>query len=412
MENRTIDHSWDFKNVDTKEYTHCYHSYPAMMIPQIARRIIDEYKPDGKLDLLFDPYMGSGTSLVESSLAGINSIGTDINPLARLIASVKTSIYDVNRINYMFDALLTGMYYYPGDDNYEDDFEHISNHDYWYRSGDLKKLSYLHKAIIQYGYCVNFFEVIVSELARDISFTRNGEFKRYRVKEEKINNFDPNVFLMFIEKFKRNVKGLSDYVLKRDRKTMVHVHDFNSVKGIPSSIIKDGSVDMVLTSPPYGDSKTTVAYGQYSSWSNEWFKKGSSSLDSDLMGGKKQDVELFNTETIRDELDKINVIDHDRYRDVISFLNDYYKSIINVSKSIRRGGIASYVVGNRTVKGIQIPLDYFTVEVFESAGFSHVKTIVREFPSKRMPLKVSPTNKSGSNVSTMNNEYIVIMEKR
>ena len=60
---RTYSSEWDFKNVNTKEYTHGYHNYPAMMIPQIARKLLNEYRPEGHFGLLFDPYMGSGTSL-------------------------------------------------------------------------------------------------------------------------------------------------------------------------------------------------------------------------------------------------------------------------------------------------------------------------------------------------------------
>lgn len=86
MFERKIDNRWSFRTANTKEYTHCYHSYPAMMIPQVARTLIDEFSPKGKMELLFDPYMGSGTSLVEASIKGINSVGTDINPLARLIS--------------------------------------------------------------------------------------------------------------------------------------------------------------------------------------------------------------------------------------------------------------------------------------------------------------------------------------
>ena len=62
-----------------------------MMIPQIARKLLNEYRPEGHFGLLFDPYMGSGTSLVEASVQGIDSVGTDINPLACLIAEVKTT---------------------------------------------------------------------------------------------------------------------------------------------------------------------------------------------------------------------------------------------------------------------------------------------------------------------------------
>ena len=51
-----IDSSWDFRAANTKEYTHCYHNYPAMMIPQIANRLITKYGKDAKT--LFDPYCG------------------------------------------------------------------------------------------------------------------------------------------------------------------------------------------------------------------------------------------------------------------------------------------------------------------------------------------------------------------
>lgn len=37
MYRREYTSDWDFRDSNTKEYTHCYHNYPAMMIPQIAR---------------------------------------------------------------------------------------------------------------------------------------------------------------------------------------------------------------------------------------------------------------------------------------------------------------------------------------------------------------------------------------
>ena len=83
------DESWDFREADTKEYTHCFHTYPAMMIPQIARKLLKEYGIEG--GWLLDPYCGTGTSLVEASLFGMHSVGCDINPLVRLIATAKST---------------------------------------------------------------------------------------------------------------------------------------------------------------------------------------------------------------------------------------------------------------------------------------------------------------------------------
>ena len=107
MYKRTIDNRWSFKDADTKEFTLCYHAYPAMMIPQVARALIEEYKPEDGVELLFDPYMGSGTSLVEASIKGINAIGTDLNPLARLMSHVKTTHYDLSCIRDTFSMMQT-----------------------------------------------------------------------------------------------------------------------------------------------------------------------------------------------------------------------------------------------------------------------------------------------------------------
>ena len=79
---------WTFRTADTKQVSHGIHPYPAMMIPQVARRLTEHYGSEG--GLLFDPYCGSGTALLEGMLAGMAAIGTDLNPLARLIARVKT----------------------------------------------------------------------------------------------------------------------------------------------------------------------------------------------------------------------------------------------------------------------------------------------------------------------------------
>jgi len=101
------DYSWDFRDSDTKELTHCFHAYPAMMIPQIPRRLLQKYGSSAKT--LFDPYCGSGTSLVEANVKGINAIGTDLNPLARLIAKTKTTPIDIQTLDlYLTSTQVSG----------------------------------------------------------------------------------------------------------------------------------------------------------------------------------------------------------------------------------------------------------------------------------------------------------------
>lgn len=411
MYQRNVDNRWSFREANTKEYTHCYHTYPAMMIPQVARTLIQEYRPEGKCNLLFDPYMGSGTSLVEASIANMNSVGTDLNPLARLIAKAKTTIYDIEKLESEFQDITSRLFFFSFSEVKNKNFERVSNYGFWYSEESLLKLSYISQLIDEYSQNADFFNVALAEVVREVSFTRNGEFKRFRMKEDKIKTFHPDVFGVFEDKVRRNLKGLKDYQSVAGS-TIANIYDFNSSLGIPQTIIERESVDMVITSPPYGDSRTTVAYGQFSRWANEWFSfDNAHNLDSLLMGGQRCNHKVFLTETIDNELKQIYDADIKRYYEVVSFLNDYWFSIQNVANTVRKGGIVCYVVGNRNVKGVQIPLDYFTAETFERCGLHHITTLVREIPNKRMPSKTSPTNVSGIKVDTMSNEYIVILEK-
>ncbi len=412
MYNRKIDDYWSFRTADTKEYTHCFHTYPAMMIPQVARKLLADYAPEGKLELVFDPYVGSGTTLVESSVRGLKSIGTDLNPLARFMSRVKNTHFDIAEVNNAIGYILTSIMNYNPSEVINTDFSRISNYTFWYKEESLLKLSYLNQVISELNPKVqDFFLLCLSETVREVSFTRNGEFKRYKMSEKQLEKFDPDVFNTFEKKEQRNLRGLESFN-ETGKDNLASVYDFDTSNGIPSEIIPEGSVDIVVTSPPYGDSHTTVAYGQFSRWSNEWFNfENAKNLDRILMGGTISKEKRFETESIREELEAIKALDKKRYYEVISFLNNYWDSIQNVAKAVRKGGRVCYVVGNRRVKTIQINLDYFTAEMFEKCSFKHEITIIREIPNKRMPSKNSPTNIAGKKVTTMTNEYIVILTK-
>ncbi|HYA83037.1 MAG TPA: DNA methyltransferase [Candidatus Bathyarchaeia archaeon] len=81
---------WELENANTKYYTHGYHPYSSKYIPQIPNRLISTFTE--RNDLILDPFVGSGTTLVESKVLGRDAIGVDINPLACLISRVKTTV--------------------------------------------------------------------------------------------------------------------------------------------------------------------------------------------------------------------------------------------------------------------------------------------------------------------------------
>ncbi len=71
-------------------YTHTFYQYPARFSPLFARAAISTFTKPG--DVILDPFMGSGTTLVEALIAGRHGIGTDINSLAYFLTQVKTTI--------------------------------------------------------------------------------------------------------------------------------------------------------------------------------------------------------------------------------------------------------------------------------------------------------------------------------
>lgn len=411
---KIVDDSWDFRNSNTKDFTHCFHSYPAMMIPQVARRIIDNLGKKSKI--LFDPYCGTGTSLVEANLKGIDAIGTDLNPLARLIATAKTTKIDIKILDLFLQDFKDYIFSIDFDIGkiYSEIIPDINNIDYWFSKVTQQKLSLILKYIdnISEFSIKNFFKVAFSETVRESSYVKSGEFKLVRSKNY-LDKSEPDVFRMMLSKLLRNRIGLIEFIECCKNNAKTSVYDFNTINEIPNAILPTEIVDIVVTSPPYGDSRTTVAYGQYSRLANEWLGfKDANKIDRILMGGeKKKHIPVFKSGILNDVIDTIQKEDKERALDVISFYEDYEKSIKNVAATIKKGGFACYVVGNRTVKGLTIPNDEITAQLFEENNFSHIETIVRNIPNKRMPLKNSPSNVVGRTASTMKNEYIVIMAK-
>lgn len=82
--------SWDFTAARTGDGPHAIHPYPAKFIPQIPRTLIDLFH-HGDGSAVLDPFCGSGTTNVEAFEAGLPSVGIDLNPLATLVAKVKTT---------------------------------------------------------------------------------------------------------------------------------------------------------------------------------------------------------------------------------------------------------------------------------------------------------------------------------
>lgn len=409
---RKIDYSWDYRGEKTKSHTHGIHTYPAMFIPQVGRRLLETYSKEG--DTICDIFCGSGSALVESRLLGRNAYGIDLNPLAIFLAKAKTTPINPQKLTKAYIAALDRVEKIKDNHIQKPDFKNI---DFWFKEKVIIQLAKLKKALqeIQDEKIRNFLMVAFSETVRYSSNAKTGEFKLVRVKGEKLEKHHPDVMHIFRKHAEKNIVGMTDFYkdAKKGVWTKIIYGDSSKDNGI-----KVNSIDCIITSPPYGDSRTTVAYGQFSRLSAQWIDifedpNDASGVDNNLLGGRatKNLTHLLPSNYLKESLGKIAKQDEARARDVLSFnlgLNGCLKQAHRILKS---GKYFCLVIGNRLVKQVRIPTDFIIAELAEKIGFTCEDIIVRNIPGKRMPLKNSPTNIVGALEETMNKESIVILRK-
>jgi len=409
---RKIDYSWDYRGEKTKSHTHGIHTYPAMFIPQVGRRLLETYSKEG--DTICDIFCGSGSALVESRLIGRNAYGIDLNPLAIFLAKAKTTPINPQKLTKEYLALLDRVEKIKDKEIQRPDFKNI---DFWFKDKVIVKLAKLKKAIreIKDESIQNFLMVAFSETVRYSSNTKTGEFKLVRVKADKLEKHNPDVIGIFRKHAEKNIAGMTDFYkdAKKDPWTKIIYGDSSKDNGIKAS-----SIDCIITSPPYGDSRTTVAYGQFSRLSAQWIDvfddpNDASGVDNDLLGGRatKNLIHTLSSGYLKESLEKIAKQDEARAKDVLSFNLGLNECLKQAHRILKPGKYFCLVIGNRLVKQVRIPTDFIIAELAEKIGFTCEDIIVRNIPGKRMPIKNSPTNIVGALEETMNKESIVVLRK-
>jgi len=407
---RRIDYSWDFRGEDTKSYTHGLHNYPAMFIPQLSRRIIQNCSQIG--DTICDIFCGSGTALVESRLLGRNAYGIELNPLATLLAKVKTTPIKPKTLEKDYISLVSNINNYKPK---KEDLPKFFNIDFWFKESVIYKLTIIKKCInnIKNKDARDFFLVTFSETVRFSSNTRNGEFKLFRMPKEKLKDFNPDVIAIFKKRAENNIERMKEYYNDVDTSTWAKIIQGDSTKKYE---IGDESIDCILTSPPYGDSRTTVAYGQFSRLSLQWLdmvQDNELQIDRQLIGGivDSKIENNLNSKSLTKTLGLIAEKDSKRAKEVLAFYIDLNKAMAQAYRILKKYKYFCVVIGNRTVKKVKLPTDFIVSDLGEHLGFHTVDIIVRNIPNKRMPLKNSPTNIAGELEKTMHKESIVILQK-
>ncbi|RQH12743.1 hypothetical protein [Bradyrhizobium sp. RP6] len=241
--------------------THLLHAYPAKLIPHIPNFFLNAFRQDASKQLVVaDPFCGSGTVLVEGLLNGFAVLGADSNPLARLIARVKTRYVDP-------DSLLRSLARLKKRVGELDACEppRVVNLNHWYKPRIVAELSKLRAAIatIRTVEIREFMEVCFSVCARKMSMAdprlsvpvrinmqRKEQYAAHarQLRRHLANQTPENVFLTFSEIVRRNAMRVRSLMNQALPSNLIGIYD--DARSLHTLAGKN-SVDLIVTSPPY-----------------------------------------------------------------------------------------------------------------------------------------------------------------
>ena len=230
----------------TTSLTHGLHRFPAKYIPQIPRWAIRQFASHDSVVL--DPFMGSGTSLVEGLCSVRKTYGTDIDPLARLISRAKTAKYNVPRLKALARIILAAEAEAPIPGNLP--MQGVKNIEHWFKKDSFSALTCLYQTIDSLNATVEereFFFCVFSSILRWVSNADDQTQKTYV--SGTLKKDPPPVWETFKRFLAKALAGAEELDAISHRGT-AEILD-GSALSIP---LPDSTVDLVVTSPPYLDS--------------------------------------------------------------------------------------------------------------------------------------------------------------
>lgn len=411
---------WAFSELRKRSGNHALFQYPAMMVPELQGALLDDLiAVEENISLVYDPFSGSGTVMLESLYRGINYYGSDINPMAILLCEVKSAPPNVEEASSAASQVIT-LARASTSCNFN-----FPNIDKWFKPEIKDGLSRLRKSITQQTDKIirKFLWVCLAETIRLVSNSRISTFKLHAYSIEDIARRETDAIKIF--------KIICEQNLSRLKLHWSRISERPNRDVFPTAALSSGSVsgrwtssklaDVLMTSPPYGDNKTTVPYGQHSYLPLCWIDPidlhegfdpfllcTTSKIDSLSLGGSLRSADQARNELCEDSPSLANFLikieDAAPLRKkTLSFCRDYRESLIMISKRIKLGAFCFFTLGERRIGGKTFPLVDITKEFLTANGHEIVTTIERVLPgsSKRMAAK----NSEGS---TMASEWILV----
>ncbi|MDO8571177.1 MAG: DNA methyltransferase [bacterium] len=416
---------WSFRDVgrsQTTAFTHNYHRYPAKFIPQIVRKLIEDYAPSGT-QVVCDPFGGCGTTLVEAKLLGHKSIGFDINPVAKLITQTKTTAIKPRTLANNRNKFL-GFYENAPSVSYI----HHRRISYWFNESTIHELDRIYFAIkkIKNPNVRRFFLCSFSHNLKNCSRWLMKSIKP-TIDKDKVLPIPMDTFLRHLDSMiKKNEQFYSTLAQSGFINTPAKMYRRDSTKKLP---VKSGTIDLIITSPPY---VTSYEYADLHQLSLLWFGddpkhfKKWHHFSNDFIdfrrnfigtSSKEEKSGDFNSAIAKQIVDDLMQIERPLAVDVANYFLDMKGVFAEMHRILKAGGKACSIIGNTNLRGVEILNAQVAAEQMQAVGFKKVDFIKREIPNKMItPWRDTESGKftgmsNPSKTRAYEFEYVVVMEK-
>lgn len=365
---RLLATDWSFSERAKAPLIEGIHPYPAKFIGDIPRALLD-ILPVAPGTFVLDPFVGSGTTLVEAQRRGVPCVGIDLNPIACLIARVKTGaapmLLQESAAAVVANARANKM----------PKRRTIPNLDHWFKldvqtavAAILEEIDELDAVGLKDALrlCLSSILVRVSNQDSDT---------RYAAVEKSITG--AGVF----EAFGAAAGKLAVAMASRSWSTPpAHVLNKNTLEVIPSDL--PGKVGLVVTSPPYPNAYEYWLYHKYRMW---WLGYDPIEVKSQEIGAR---AHFFKTNHHTEE----------------NFWEQMRGTLSLIDQSLVNEGYACFVIGRSKIHGVVVDNAAIIRTIAESMNFECVAQIERVISASRKSF-----NLAHANIKT---ETILVLQKR
>lgn len=426
------------ENGNTVHPAHKIHPFPAKFPPQLPRKFIESLTEPG--DVVLDPMMGSGTTLLEAFLLGRKAIGVDIDPLALLFTRVKTDVYHEAKLHSTARAILNSarknvvLSVSQLTQKMGERFDLSTREfvDYWFTKDVQSELLALVSEIerIREIEIRDFFKLIFSSviitksggvsLAIDLAHTRPHRAKIVLSSSGKIiigNEYQDQLGTK--KHLSKTLRSPIDEFDKKFQQTMKNIIgippcdippiiNYGNAQSLP---IASNSIDLIVTSPPYASN--AIDYMRAHKFTLVWFGYPI----HDLMLKRKTYIgsEGPVLKPLVDLPNKVNdviagIAKKSKTKSIS--LRRYYLemelALSEMQRVLKPGKAAIVVVGNSTLAGEDSHVEDCLVAIGNGIGFETAAVGVRQLDRNKRMLPAGKNINIDSQIQQrMHEEYVI-----